>query len=40
MYESRREYEAGVVAKATAPAAAPCVFSLQRTESFRFLLEM
>lgn len=40
MYESRREYEAGVVAKATALAAALCVFSLRRTESCRFLWKM
>lgn len=33
MYESRREYEAGVVAKATAAAAARCVvfFFLRRS---------
>lgn len=39
MYESRREYEAGVVAKATALAAALCIFCFRRTESFRFMLE-
>jgi len=40
MYESRREYEAGVVAKATALAAALCIFSSRRTDSFRFMLKI
>lgn len=42
MYESRREYEAGVVAKATAAAAARCVvfFFCEEVESCGFLLEM
>lgn len=40
MYESRREYETGVVAKATATAAALSIFSLQRAASFRSVLQM